>query len=91
MDATFTDTARAEMVSTKSTLWGLLTWSLALVGALADGARGDSLDRLLTTSSSAQFAALPPRQQDRLLDRGFGPLREGVTFRCPKRPLRTQR
>jgi len=41
----------------------------AVVRALAASARDDTLDR----SSAAGFAALPRREQNRLLDRGFRP------------------
>jgi len=74
MEATFTDTAHVEARPFRGGLWeSLKSWGSALAGALADGARNDSLDRVFTTSSSASFAALPRSQQDRLLDRGFRP------------------
>ena len=74
MEATITDTARAEARRTRRTPWALLrSWGSALAGALAEGARDESLDRLFTTSTAAQFAALPRSQQDRVLDRGVRP------------------
>jgi hypothetical protein len=74
MEATFTDTACVEANRNRSTLReSLKAVCSAVTSVLVDGARGGSLDRLLTTSSSASFAALPRGQQDRLLDRGFRP------------------
>lgn len=74
MEAMFTDTARVEANPNRTALRkSLKAVCSALAGVLADSARGDSLDRLLTTSSSASFAALPRSQQDRLLDHGFRP------------------
>ena len=71
MEATLTDTTRAE-ARLRSTPWETAkSCCLAVAGALAEGARDDSLDRLLTTSASASFSALPRSQQNRLLDRGF--------------------
>ena len=71
MEATLTDTTRPE-ARPKSTPWETAKfWFSAVAGALAEGARDDALDRLLTTSASASFSALPRSQQNRLLDRGF--------------------
>jgi hypothetical protein len=72
MEATFSDSPRVEARSTRTTLFELLKFAFSeLAGVLVDGARGDAVDRLLTSSSSASFSALPRSQQDRLLDRGF--------------------
>ena len=74
MDATFSSTPRAVSRSARNTPWELVrSGCSAVFGVLAHGARNESLDRFLTTSSSAQFAALPRTQQSRHLDRGFGP------------------
>jgi hypothetical protein len=70
----FTDTARVEPRPTGTTPWkSWRSWCSVLARVLADGARDDSLDRLLTNSSSASFATLPRGQQDRLLNQGFRP------------------
>jgi hypothetical protein len=74
MEATFTETAGVEANPHRTALRKFLKAVYSVIaGVLADGARGDSLDRVLATSSSASFAALPRSQQDRLLDRGFRP------------------
>jgi hypothetical protein len=73
--ATFRETAGMETLATRRMLARrrVPSWCSALVGVLADGVRDDSLERLFASSRSAQFAALPPRQKSRLLDRGLRP------------------
>lgn len=75
MEATYTHTlVAAQPRLSRSALRGRAMVALrALTHALVEGARGNELDRLFTTSSSAQFSALSRGQQSRLLDRGFRP------------------
>jgi len=55
-------------------VWRATRSACAAVGrAIAAAVRNDALDRVFMTSSSAQFAALPRREQNRLLDSGFRP------------------
>ena len=74
MEATTTTTVRAEATSSGRTLWGFLEFlGASLARVLVDGARGDSFDRVFTTSSASLFTTLPRSQQNRILDRGFRP------------------
>jgi hypothetical protein len=75
MEATYSHTPfAARPQPLKRTRWeGTRAALSAVARALAESARGEELDRLFSTSSEAQFAALPRGQQNRLLDRGFRP------------------
>jgi len=74
MEATYIHASRTEARFAANAVWQVAKSACSTVArALAEGARGDVLDRTFTTSSSAQFAALPRGQQNRLLDCGFRP------------------
>jgi hypothetical protein len=72
MEATYIPGQFVEAPVSSVRPWEAAKTAFRVLGrVLADGAKGDDLTRAFTTSSGAQFAALPQGQQNRLLDRGF--------------------
>jgi hypothetical protein len=74
MEATYIPRQFVDAPISSARPWDATKTAFRVLGrALADGAKGDEFNRAFTTSSGAQFAALPQEQQNRLLDRGFRP------------------
>ena len=70
MEAACIDTFGVGVGNAKRPVWpAFRSACVAVLRALAENARDDTLDR----SSTDGFAALPRREQNRLLDRGFRP------------------
>jgi len=74
MEATYIPVQVVEVPVSNARPWEATKAAFRVLGRfLAESAIGDDFNSAFTTSSGAQFAALPQGQQNRLLDRGSRP------------------
>jgi len=72
MEATYIPVQVVEAPIPGARQWNATKAALRMLGhVLIESAKGDDFNRTFATAPGAQFAALPQRQQNRLLDRGF--------------------
>ena len=74
MEATYIPGRLVETPISGARQWEATRAAFRVLGrVLAESVKGDDFNRAFTTSSAAQFAALPRGQQNGHLDRGFRP------------------